>query len=1007
MKRHFMMSLKALCAGVMTLCVASLSFVSCYDDSALNAKVDELGNEVSALDARLQAIETLTANLEALTARVDALYTLKFQVTSSNELQFSFDGGKTWESTKIVLAEELECECEEPIAVALEDNGDSVTITVGNKSFTIQKPEEIVFEIRAGKVYFESEGTQTVGMKTAGVEDLTVISYPKGWWAEINADGLIEVTAPNYEETQDQMDYETWTETPAKYAAYGYVKVHACGADGKCMVGKLLVEVSQAPVVVKAYDGNAYFEVLGDWGTFYYGISTKESFEADIQPLLSDMNESGWSDLTNNDGETAIEVTLAELLGAEPEEGKEYIVWALVEDYSKSSYSVEDFIKTYYSEVLVSAVEDESKRNAYNIDVTVSVTGAQSYIALAMPYSEYSPAEEYAAMMADGYAYGEIFGKMHTSTYSGSLLDIAYGTTFSQAGLYQPSWKFYLLVMPIDGRPVDAYTADNVFVFEYETTALVDGGSVDANLKQVTEYDGMVYDYDIWDYVQKHIVLDPMTQLGVELTPSATEWKALYAEWVSDEMWAEIGASDETIVEHLLKGYGMTPAEAETYYVLDVLPEQTAHFIAFYVDNNGKYGKVAKLSLTSEALATSDVEVVMTDNTVEGSLRNNTTLEVTLAPTAEVSKYKYVWMNLDWADNYTGLTETELAQKLHFDESAKEVTVDELVDGKLVIEDNEYGNFYYLAVLPYDAAGVPGSVAAILEYGCEFVLENVITENFVAEPVVTYTLPEVFDGGNGEQYGWYGYGSYQYSLGCTVAPAEGSEVVVLIADPESLLGYNYDLSAKTAVQKASDLWAGTITGQSYYTFTVTEETDIEPRYMSGEGVISPVIMLSWTDAEGSYYYKEISLAEVCAQLKANIDIALAPNNMQLSFTWADMGDAPSCLDLGLTTPGYLAVAYDIAAVYGAENLPAEMVGLYMQYLAWEYTVVPADATSGKFVIMSTDHFGDTVTAEGTYSQWDGTTCVVDFPTLMLEGVTMTAVEEPYTLYIEQMGGGAL
>ena len=1005
MKRHFMMSLKALCAGVMTLCVASLSFVSCYDDSALNAKVDELGNEVSALDARLKAIETLTANLEALTARVDALYTLKFQVTSSNELQFSFDGGKTWESTKIVLAEELECECEEPIAVALEDNGDSVTITVGNKSFTIQKPEEIVFEIRAGKVYFESEGTQTVGMKTAGVEDLTVISYPKGWWAEINADGLIEVTAPNYEETQDQMDYETWTEIPAKYAAYGYVKVHACGADGKCMVGKLLVEVSQSPVVVKAYNGTAYFDVLGNWGTFYYGISTKESFEADVQPLLSDMNEKGWSDLTNNDeGETkSIEVTLAELLGSEPEDGVDYIVWALVEDYNKITYSTEDFIKTYYANVEVSAVEDESKRNAYNIDVTVSVTGAQSYIAVAMPYSEYAPAEDYKAQMADAYAYGEVFGKMHTGTYSGSLLDIAYGTTYHQSGLYQPNWKFYLLVMPIDGRPVDAYTEDDVTIFEYETTSLAGGGSITATVEQVTEYMGKVFSYVDWEYHDQLIVLDPMTQLGVKLTPSSNDWKVLYADWIDDEVWAEVGASDETIVEYLLKGYGMTPAEAETYYVADVLPEQTAHFVAFYVDQDGKYGQVAKISLTSEALATSDVEVVLTDNTVEGSLRNNTTLEVTLAPTAEVSKYKYVWMNLDWAEDYAGLTETEVAQKLHFSEDATEVTVDELVDGKLVVEGNEYGNFYYLAVLPYDAAGVPGAVAAVLEYGCEFVLENVITENFVAEPVVTFTMPQMKDGQYGESYFWKDeYNSY-FCLGFDLEVVDGTEVVALMADPTSMLDYNYNFAAKTAAQKASDLWSGAV-AESWYSVNTAESTTAEARMFYGSETLAPVIMVTWKDADGNYYYKEVSLANEVAAMDAALDLA---KGTQLSFTWTDMGDAPSCLDLGLTTPGYLAVAYDIAAVYGAENLPAEMVGLYMQYMAWEYTVVPTDATSGKFVIMSTDHFGDVVTTEGTYAQWNGTTCVVNFPMLMLEDVTMTAVAEPYTLYIEQMGGGAL
>ena len=253
MKRHFMESLKALCAGVMTLCVASLSFVSCYDDSALNQKIDDI-------DARLKVVEEVIGQLDALSARVDALYTLKFQVTADMELQYSFDNGTTWVATGVTLAEECEgCKCP---PVSLKDNGDSVTITVGDQSFTIEKPEEIFFEIRAGKLYFSSEGTQTVAVKTSGIDDLTVISAPKGWYAEINADGMIEVTAPNYDDTEPGIDYETWEEIPAKCAQSGYVKVHACGVDGKCMVGRLPVEVSNSPLVVNAYSGNYYIKRL-------------------------------------------------------------------------------------------------------------------------------------------------------------------------------------------------------------------------------------------------------------------------------------------------------------------------------------------------------------------------------------------------------------------------------------------------------------------------------------------------------------------------------------------------------------------------------------------------------------------------------------------------------------------------------------------------------------------------------------------------------------------------
>ena len=192
MKRQFMKGLMALCVGVMTLGASSSLFVSCdkYDDS-------ELREQINALDKRVQNLESVLKQLEELTARVDALYTLKFQVTTSNELQYSFDGGNTWISTGIVLATQCEHECppcqyvpceHECPEVSLVDNGDSVTIKVGDAEFTIEKPEQIVFEIRAGKVYFESEGTMQVAIKSSGIEDITVMSAPKGWYAEINSE---------------------------------------------------------------------------------------------------------------------------------------------------------------------------------------------------------------------------------------------------------------------------------------------------------------------------------------------------------------------------------------------------------------------------------------------------------------------------------------------------------------------------------------------------------------------------------------------------------------------------------------------------------------------------------------------------------------------------------------------------------------------------------------------------------------------------------------------------
>ena len=128
-----------------------------------------------------------------------------------------------------------------------------------------------------------------------------------------------------------------------------------------------------------------------------------------------------------------------------------------------------------------------------------------------------------------------------------------------------------------------------------------------------------------------------------------------------------------------------------------------------------------------------------------------------------------------------------------------------------------------------------------------------------------------------------------------------------------------------------------------------------------------------------------------------------PDGKQLKFVWADMMDAPSIVDLGVTTPGKLAICYDLAAVYGEEGLPEEMIGKYMQYMAWDYRVEATDAASGVFTIIGQDHFGEIVETQGTYTEWNGTTCVVNFEMLMLENVTMTVAEQAIPVYIEQGG----
>ena len=884
MKRQFLKGLMALCAGVMTLGAASSLFVSCdkYDDT-------DLRNQISQLDQRVKNLEALKTQLEALTARVDALYTLKFQVTAENELQYSFDGGNTWISSGIVLATQCDHECPE---VALVDNGDTVTIKVGDEEFTIEKPEEIVFEIRAGKVYFESESTMKVSIKSAGIEDITVMSAPKGWFAEINSEGMVEITAPNYEDCQEGYGWDEndeYYEIPAKYAASGYVKIHACSADGKCMVGKLPVEVAGQPLILRAYSGNAYFTLAGtaSWwnATFYYGVSEKANLEADTADLLARMNDGDWSltdDYPSNYGElTEITASIAELLGEEPQVGKEYVVWAAVENSNAMPYDVEDLVLAYYSPVNVDITENVAAKTAYNVEVTVEVQGADSYVAVAMPESQlqWTSVDDIKEQMAMAMAEGMYYGKLYTESYTGSALDIAAGTSYSMSGNYSPDSDVYVFVLPLDGRSKEDYTPADVVYAQYTTAALTSGGSIDLTAKQITSYIGEVYDYDIWDYVTKEIVLDRYTELGAEVTPSSNgEWSAFYFTWMDEATYADYGAYEEDLVDYLLDNtYGNSPAELKSwpyYSVEKVSPNTTMHFVGFIVDADGKYGKLAHVEATTDELVKADLVWAepYTTNLQDGMLKNTKTLQFTpvFEDGAEAASYKYVLAQVAYYNQYEGMDDAQMAEELFFSTSSsvKTVSADELANGVLYVEDHAYGNPYYFAIVPIDAEGNPGASAAILEYDCVFEMDNVVTEGADFEataPQISVNFPEESecypDNGWGDaSYYGYWYSDYDelyqfyYEINFDVTPAEGTEVCAVLVDAES---YNLDAAANV---KAGSAWAGSY--GSWNTITTTEPTSSSYKYCSHyEDQPAPniVLVVSWVDAAGTYYYREYPL----------------------------------------------------------------------------------------------------------------------------------------------------
>ena len=899
MKRHFLKSLMALCAGAMTLCATSF-FTSCERLDLLEGEVENLQGQIDDLDARVKAIEELKTQLAELTRRVENLESLQFQVASgTNELQYSFDAGKTWLGTGIILATQTDpgfkvedgkvyftadggktwvetgavivdpCTCPK---VELVDNGDSVTIKVGDAEFTIEKPEEIVFDVKAGKVYVESEGSALVTIKTAGVDDVTVIAAPKGWYAGLNADGYVEVTAPNVDDTeyswQETAD-GNWVEVPGKCAASGFVKIHACGTQGKCMIGKFAVEVSATPVVVKAYGGRYEAAIINnEMSMLYYGACKADELEATVGPLIEEL-EYGYSNIYEPTFDP-VSGNISELLGNnEPETGQEYVVWGVAWSWYDDAPTMEDVVLAYYTPVDVVVTEDESQRTPFDNYISINVEGADSYYALAVPAS-YAENIDYCKQQMIDLEWGGL-GKLYNESYEGSLYQITAGTQ-SYVGEGVPGTKGYLLILPIDGRPTSEYTVEDVKQFEFSTKDLEHGGTVSSTGTQV--YEAEKYNNKIWDY--EVMPLDRYTELAVSVAEPAGDWKYFYFGWVDDDYYNTqcLGGDAVLLVNALVNGispYPVSPDMVDDWpnVILNsnLKPLQKVHFVAFFLDADYKVGELIDMALSTDELVKSDIEIEPVTNVVEGILKNTTTLEITPNPSSEASQYKYIMQSVSSYNPYEGKTDAEMADLLFFDNYAKTITADKLVDGKFTISGFTYGYPYYVAVLPYDAEGKPAKGAYILEFDCLFELDQVTTDpaQFKDEPEVIFEIPENEEGSYGVP-GFYLYGTTAYyEVNYTVKPVEGTTVASVILSPTLSADYGYDHDISDDM-KASGLWSNNITGSSSYIQIKTAEFTTNPRYLQQYNfsnqteALTAYILVSWVDTEGNYYYKEVDLS---------------------------------------------------------------------------------------------------------------------------------------------------
>jgi hypothetical protein len=534
---------------------------------------------------------------------------------------------------------------------------------------------------------------------------------------------------------------------------------------------------------------------------------------------------------------------------------------------------------------------------------------------------------------------------------------------------------------------------------------------------------GKVFSYEDCQYHDQLIVLDKYTQLGVALTPSYTEgWTSFFYTFMTEDEWAVYGSDDALVVVKLLEGYGMTPEDYKdgfpAYLVNDVNPGEKCYFSAFFVDEDGKYGALAKVELQSETLEYSAMTLDVASNVTDGVLANTSTLELTLTPSETASKYMYVHQMTNYYNPYEDMDASQLADEIFFSENAVTVDASELSEGVLSIEDHEYGNTYIFAIIACDANGAPMTEAVVLNYENMFQLDNVISDAtaFVGEPAIEVNMPEYI--GESDELDLYYYWEdqsawdagfyYRYYVNYTVTPAEGTEVKSVLVDRNS-----YSNVAADAAGKASQVWQDSFGSYYSYLHSGTEAQTTNPRQFGHyNDAASPnvLLMVSWTDADGNYYYKEIDLADDFAALKANLDADCgvaggdeisSPDGKQWAFDWTEyavlMGveSMPACIDLGVSTPDYFMVGIDYEALFGAEA-----AGMWMAGLEAYFEIETVSETSGKIWLSQYDFVTGELARTETYIEYydlTETTCTFNAPDLMLTNVQTTLMEETVTV----------
>ena len=555
---------------------------------------------------------------------------------NTNELRYSVDGLSEWNANKewigtgiFVSGNVMGMGIISDVWVQEDKGIASVTIDGESYDFMLMADgASSTLDILSGKAMFAAGQTKTFDIKAVGLADVYVMSKPEGWRASISGSTLT-VTAPVAENVFAEQE--------------GLVLLHGTSEGGECKVAKLAVttstegleitiDVETGAVVIKngltmaAQSSEPEIGPLAEgedavagalqFAPFYLGlvdVSMWEEYEPEM--LMEYMARSAYDqfftmgtyaddykvDVIN----TSIKALYNKINNPyadeeeweEVPEGSQFVVFAAPMDMTSGYYGADmsGLVYDFYNPLLVSFKENGS---IYcDVSLTVNRVGADSYfIGMGEAYEVedgvFDCGMESSFMMWQ-MGYSPNLGLEAKDAVNERVMLSEYAAEGESSPL-KPGTTYYAYAMPVKaGKSLSEYTYENDFLpyVKYFTTAPVTaGGTSTVTIEQ---------DNEATTYTS---IVANVSAEGAEMI--------YYKVYASQEAVDSQFETDEALVADIIANGNFGLASGDVEVRINYLQaSQSRYIVAVAVDEEGNYGSLKELSVSTKAYPYDDENI--------------------------------------------------------------------------------------------------------------------------------------------------------------------------------------------------------------------------------------------------------------------------------------------------------------------------------------------------------------------------------------------------------------